>query len=294
MGPRTQLGSWVFLGAGERASLPRMKRQSILLLALAAAFVAPASASAAPTVTVTGDGGQPTPLSATAPLGLRNMDITVTVAVPATDAGNYTAQVFGPDGVAVSPVSFCADPEFTTSTRGFPDYRGNGAYTVVLRYFAEADDSLRRHGERAAVPVRRQWQQRRHAAAHEGAHARTQLVRHQPLQLRLRSEPRRVDLRDPVRARWRRRPRRRDLRPLERGVRPSQLRARRVPLRQAGRIHRRRPRRSQQLLHPVERPGDRHRDRAVRPRARHVPRRRAARGTSCAARCARRPPAAAA
>jgi hypothetical protein len=115
------------------------QRKIVLLLALAVGAAAPATASAAPTVTITGDDGNPATLNAAAPLGLRNMDVTVTAAVPATDTGNFTVQVFGPDNVAVTPLSVCLDPEFTTSTRRFADYRGNGAYTVVLRYFAEAD-----------------------------------------------------------------------------------------------------------------------------------------------------------
>ena len=114
------------------------QRKIVLLLALAVSVAAPATASAAPTVTVTGDDGNPAALSSV-PFGLRNMDVTVTAAVPATDAGNFTVQVFGPDNVAVTPLSTCLDPEFTTSTRRFADYRGNGTYAVALRYFAEAD-----------------------------------------------------------------------------------------------------------------------------------------------------------
>lgn len=114
-------------------------RHIVLLLALAVATIAPASASAAPTVTVTGDDGNQAALNAASPLVLRNMDVTVTVAVPAREAGNYTTQVFGPDNVAVSSLSVCWDPEYTPSSRSFADYRGNGTYTLVLRYYAEAD-----------------------------------------------------------------------------------------------------------------------------------------------------------
>jgi len=115
------------------------QRKIVLLLALAVAVAAPATASAAPTVTVTGDSGAPVALNPASPLGLRNMDVSVSAAVPPTDAGNFTIQVLGPDNVAVTPLSSCLDPEFTTSTRRFADYRGNGAYTVILRYYAEAD-----------------------------------------------------------------------------------------------------------------------------------------------------------
>jgi hypothetical protein len=115
------------------------QRKILLLLALAVTVAAPATASAAPTVTVTGDDGNPVTLNAAAPFGMRQMDVTVNAAVPAGDAGNFTIQVFAPDGVAVTPLSSCIDPEFTTSTRRFADYRGNGPYTVLLRYYAEAD-----------------------------------------------------------------------------------------------------------------------------------------------------------
>jgi len=111
------------------------KRQPIILLGLAAALVAPASASAAPTVTVTGDGGQPAPLTAGVPLGLRQIDQTVTAAVP-NETASYRLQVFAPDGVAVTTLTSCRDPEFSTSTRDYPTYRGNGAYTILLRYYS--------------------------------------------------------------------------------------------------------------------------------------------------------------
>jgi hypothetical protein len=111
-------------------------RKLVFLLALAVFTAAPATASAAPSVTVTGDDGNPAALNPTTPFGLRNMDITVTVAVPASDTRSYTAQIFAPDSVAATPASSCIDPRFSTSTRGFPSYRGNGTYTVVLRYFA--------------------------------------------------------------------------------------------------------------------------------------------------------------
>ena len=116
-----------------------MKRQSILLLALAAALVAPASASAAPSVTVTNDAGQPAALSAAAPLGIRNMDVTVAIAIPASDSGNYRAQILAPDNSELVSLSSCLNPGDETSAS--PGYRGNGAYTVVFRAFAGSDTS---------------------------------------------------------------------------------------------------------------------------------------------------------
>jgi hypothetical protein len=114
-------------------------RKIVLLLALAVVVAAPATASAAPTVTVTGDDGNPVTLNPAAPFGMRQMDATITVSVPANEPGarGYTAQVLGPDNVATADIS-CTDPRFSASRRGFADYRGNGTYTVVLRYFSQS------------------------------------------------------------------------------------------------------------------------------------------------------------
>ena len=114
-------------------------RKIVLVLALAVAAAVPATASAAPTVTVTGDDGNPATLSATAPLGIRNMDVTVTVAVPGTDTASYTAQVVAPDDVAAAPALSCTDPDALASRTLFADYRGNGPYTVVVRYHRGAN-----------------------------------------------------------------------------------------------------------------------------------------------------------
>ena len=111
----------------------------MLVVALAVFAGAPAAASAAPTVTVTGDDGNPATLSAAAPFGLRNMAVTVTAAVPSGDTRSYTAQVVGPDNVAAAPGSQCVDPNRAASTPLLADYRGNGAYTVVLRYHPRAN-----------------------------------------------------------------------------------------------------------------------------------------------------------
>ena len=116
-----------------------MSLRKLFLLALAVSALLPASASAAPTVTVTGDDGNPASLSSAAPFGLRNMDITVDISVPTADTENYNAQVFGPDNVATTPLSSCRDPDISPSARSFSEYRGNGTYTVAVRYFAASD-----------------------------------------------------------------------------------------------------------------------------------------------------------
>ena len=117
-----------------------MPLRKIVLLALAATAVLPASAGAAPSVTNTGDNGAPAALSTTAPLNLRNMGITVDVSVPPGDrAAYYTAQVLGADNAAATPLSSCRDGDASPTARSSVDYRGNGTYTVVIRYFGASD-----------------------------------------------------------------------------------------------------------------------------------------------------------
>ena len=67
------------------------------------------------------------------------MDVTVTVAVPGTDTASYTAQVVAPDNVAAAPALSCTDPDALASRTLFADYRGNGPYTVVVRYHRGAN-----------------------------------------------------------------------------------------------------------------------------------------------------------
>jgi hypothetical protein len=117
-----------------------MPLRKIVLSALAATVLLPASAGAAPSVTITGDDGNPAALSTAAPVNLRNMDITVDISVPAADnAPFYTAQVLGPDNGAATPVSSCRDSDIQPTARSSVDYRGNGTYTVVIRYFGASD-----------------------------------------------------------------------------------------------------------------------------------------------------------
>lgn len=116
-----------------------MSHRQILLLALAISALVPASAAAAPTVTVTGDDGNPVPLNAAAPTGIRNMDVTADVTVPAADAPYYTSQVFDQAGTAVSSGSGCRTTQFSPTWKNFADYRGNGTYTVLVRYFGSSD-----------------------------------------------------------------------------------------------------------------------------------------------------------
>ncbi len=118
-----------------------MSYRQILPLAALLFALLPASALAAPTVTVTGDDGNPAPLNAAAPLPLRQMAPDVNVSVPRTDTANYTTQVFDAAGTAASDASPCRDTQFGSTWTNFVDYRGNGTYTVLLRYFPSTDDS---------------------------------------------------------------------------------------------------------------------------------------------------------
>jgi hypothetical protein len=110
-------------------------RQLVLIAALVVTAIAPASAAATPTVTVTGDSGQPVPLSTASTLGIRNMDVTAAVSVPQADAADYRTQVVDQAGTAASDSSPCRDTEFGPTWNNYADYRGNGTYSVVVRYF---------------------------------------------------------------------------------------------------------------------------------------------------------------
>jgi hypothetical protein len=116
-----------------------MPHRKILPLAATLCALLPASAAAAPTVTVTGDDGNPVALNPTGPIGLRNMDVTADVSVPTSDAKFYTTQVVDQAGTAASTASPCRETEFGPTWKNFVDYRGNGIYTVHVRYYAASD-----------------------------------------------------------------------------------------------------------------------------------------------------------
>ncbi len=139
MGTRTQLGPWVFLGGRACDWVPAMSFRQILPLAVLVTALLPASALAAPSATVTGDDGNPTPLNTAAPISIRNMDVDTEVTVPTTDAPYYTSQVFDGAGVPASSLASCRASRFSPTTKNFPDYRGNGTYTLLLRAFGSTD-----------------------------------------------------------------------------------------------------------------------------------------------------------
>jgi hypothetical protein len=105
------------------------------LLAALGLVLVPASASAA-SVTITGDDGNPIPINTAAPTAVRNMDVQANITVAASETAYYTTQVIGPDGVAASTASPCRQTRYGPTWTNYADYRGNGNYAVVLRYFA--------------------------------------------------------------------------------------------------------------------------------------------------------------
>lgn len=118
-----------------------MSFRKIFPLAVLVTALLPASALAAPTVTVTGDDGNPVPLNPTEPVGIRNMDVTVDMSVPTTDTRFYTSQVLDAAGAPASSVNSCRDTRYSPTARNYTEYRGNGTYSVVLRYYNTVGDS---------------------------------------------------------------------------------------------------------------------------------------------------------
>jgi hypothetical protein len=107
-----------------------------LSLAIAAALLAAPAAASAASVTVTGDDGNPIPINATAPTVIRNVDVQAVVTVAQSEGAYYTSQVLGPDGVATSTPSSCRPSRHLPSYTNYADYRGNGIYRVVVRFFS--------------------------------------------------------------------------------------------------------------------------------------------------------------
>jgi hypothetical protein len=118
-----------------------MSFRQILPLAVLVTALMPASALAAPTVTVTGDDGNPVPLNAVEPVSIRNMDVAADVSIPTTDTRFFTSQVLDAAGAPASSVSPCRETRFGPTWKNFTDYRGNGTYSVVLRYYNTAGDT---------------------------------------------------------------------------------------------------------------------------------------------------------
>lgn len=106
-----------------------------VLAATALLLLLPATASAT-TATVTGDDGNPLALNTSAPVPIRNMDVQADVVVGTAETPYYTTQTFGPDGVAASSLSPCRQTKYGPDWTNYTDYRGNGIYTVSVKFFS--------------------------------------------------------------------------------------------------------------------------------------------------------------
>ena len=71
--------------------------------------------------------------------------------VSTTEATYYTSQVFDAAGTPASSLASCRATRFSPTAKNFVDYRGNGTYTLRLRY------SLRGRPTATAPPTRRRF-----------------------------------------------------------------------------------------------------------------------------------------
>jgi len=118
--------------------LTKMARMAAVTATALATLALPAAAQAA-TVTVTGDDGNPLALSPAAPPTIRNVSVQAAATVGPSDAASFRTHVVGPDGAPASTTSSCRDTRYSTNATNFVDYRGNGAYRVVLELFSAAN-----------------------------------------------------------------------------------------------------------------------------------------------------------
>jgi hypothetical protein len=109
----------------------------IAIAATALTAVTPAAAQAA-TMTVTGDDGNPVAINPAAPPTIRNMNVEAIATMTTADGPlRYRTQVIGPDNVPASTLSPCLNPSISNSWTNFADYRGNGAYRIVLQRYSD-------------------------------------------------------------------------------------------------------------------------------------------------------------
>jgi hypothetical protein len=104
-------------------------------------MLVPAAAHATQSVSVTGDDGQPTALNSGGPLALRNMDVQVLSHADTAEGYRWSVQVLDPGGVPASSGSTCNRTEFWSDDKQFVNYRGNGTYTVILRFYSDTADT---------------------------------------------------------------------------------------------------------------------------------------------------------
>jgi hypothetical protein len=115
-----------------------LRRTLKIALATAALTAGAPVAAQAATVTVTGDDGNPLAINPAAPPTIRNMDVQAVTNVTASDGAYYKTQVIGPDNVAASTQSSCLRTSITNSWTNYADYRGNGAYRVVVQTYSNS------------------------------------------------------------------------------------------------------------------------------------------------------------
>jgi hypothetical protein len=118
--------------------MSKMARMAAVTATTALGAVALPAAAQAATVTVTGDDGNPLAINPAAPPTIRNVSVVAQSTVARTEAASFRSQVIGPDGAPASPVTGCRDSRFSTDATNYVDYRGNGAYRIVLELFTDA------------------------------------------------------------------------------------------------------------------------------------------------------------
>ena len=114
-----------------------MKAVRLTAVAFAALALLPATASAA-TVTVTGDDGNPLEINTSAPTGIRQLDVQYSVTFAASDQAYHKTTVLGPDGAVASSGSSCYPKSAITNVSRYVEYRGNGAYTVLVQTYTNS------------------------------------------------------------------------------------------------------------------------------------------------------------
>ena len=103
-------------------------------IAFAAFALLPATASAA-TVTVTGDDGNPLAINTSAATPIRQLDVQYVVTLDGSDQNFHKTTVVGPDGAPASSGSSCYPKSAVANISRYVQYRGNGAYAVVVQTF---------------------------------------------------------------------------------------------------------------------------------------------------------------
>ena len=115
-----------------------MARMAAVTATTALAAMALPAAAQAVTVTVTGDDGNPLAIDPAAPPTIRNVSVVAQSTVARTEAASFRSQVIAPDGAPASTVTGCRDSRYSTDATNYVEYRGNGAYRVVLELFSDA------------------------------------------------------------------------------------------------------------------------------------------------------------